>query len=359
MSTTDYTYRLDTSTGAATPSNTVGGAHTITGGSPTLVSLGGGKNYWRFDGSTAASAAVPSRTTAVGMGAGTGGGVTIAFRFRVITYPAVNAFMFGYCEDTTGAAGPQLRNSAGSSGSNLCYNSSSSLAAAGSYVCGVGALQTIVMRVTGNDTTRSTTDYLDIWKETVGRSGSTPDRSNASGATASNYVLDTLAFASGMDIYVEQFVIYAGEKTDVECAALADDIYTALTVAADLNGSATLDVFGASGTMAASGSSDLSGSGTVDVFAASGTMGMAPGTLTTPVLKNNTGTILASVSGIVANIYNSTTGALVVRVTGLSSNSSGIVTITDALLVPSTTYAYELDLSATTQGRRLPTGVAA
>jgi hypothetical protein len=65
------------------------------------------------------------------------------------------------------------------------------------------------------------------------------------------------------------------------------------------------------------------------------------------------------VSGIVANIYHPTTGALVVRKTGLTSNGSGIVTITDVLLAGGTTYAYELDLSASSQGRRLPTGVAA
>lgn len=83
------------------------------------------------------------------------------------------------------------------------------------------------------------------------------------------------------------------------------------------------------------------------------------GTITSLVLKNNTGTVLASVTGIVANVYNATTGALVVRKTGLSSNGSGIVTITDALIIPATTYAYELDLSATSQGRRLPTETAA
>lgn len=50
---------------------------------------------------------------------------------------------------------------------------------------------------------------------------------------------------------------------------------------------------------------------------------------------------------------------LVVRKTGLSSDGSGIVTITDALLVPGTSYVYEIDLSAASLGRRLPVGVAA
>ena len=103
----------------------------------------------------------------------------------------------------------------------------------------------------------------------------------------------------------------------------------------------------------------LSGSATLDDFTASGSMAPTPGVITSPVLKNNTGTILAGVTGIVANVYHPTTGVLVVRKTGLSSNGSGIVTITDALIVAGTTYAYELDLSSSSQGRRLPTGVAA
>lgn len=81
------------------------------------------------------------------------------------------------------------------------------------------------------------------------------------------------------------------------------------------------------------------------------------GVITTPVLKNNTGTILASETGVVVNIYNSSTGALVVRKTGQTSSAGGIVTVTDALIVPATVYAYEVVLAA--NGRRLPTATAA
>lgn len=128
--------------------------------------------------------------------------------------------------------------------------------------------------------------------------------------------------------------------------------------ASALSGGATLDDMTASGSITSIASS-LSGSVTLDDMTASGSMGAAPGVITSPILKNNTGTILASVTGIVANVYHPTTGALIVRKTGLTSSAGGIVTITDALLAAGTTYAYELDLSATTQGRRLPTGVAA
>lgn len=75
--------------------------------------------------------------------------------------------------------------------------------------------------------------------------------------------------------------------------------------------------------------------------------------LTTPPLKNNTGTLLASLSGWTVNVYNASTGALVLRKTGLSTDAAGVLTITDAALVSGTTYAYE-PVHAT-YGRRLPT----
>lgn len=126
-----------------------------------------------------------------------------------------------------------------------------------------------------------------------------------------------------------------------------------------LSGEAILSGITADGSMAPQPDSSIAGEAILAGVTVDGGMGLAPGVITTPVLKNNTGTILASVSGIVANVYNLTTGVLVVRKTGLSSDGSGVVTISDVLLVPATTYAYELDLSASTQGRRLPTGVAA
>ena len=150
---------------------------------------------------------------------------------------------------------------------------------------------------------------------------------------------------------------------DVSGSATLDDISAAGTLtggaASDISGGATLGDIAASGSLATAGASDVSGSATLGDITAAGTLAQASGTITSPVLKNNTGTILASVTGIVANVYHPTTGALVVRKTGLSSSGAGIVTITDVLIVAGTTYAYELDLSATSQGRRLPTGVAA
>lgn len=80
-------------------------------------------------------------------------------------------------------------------------------------------------------------------------------------------------------------------------------------------------------------------------------------TLSTPPLKNNTGTLLANLSGITVNVYNATSGVLVVQKTGLSSSAAGVVTFSDGALVAGSTYAYEVVTPA--NGRRLPTGTAA
>jgi hypothetical protein len=168
------------------------------------------------------------------------------------------------------------------------------------------------------------------------------------GASSSTKLINTGATAG---LSTDIFGVARGATYDIGATEYA-------APASTLSGSATLGDITASGTLSVS-TSALSGSATLDDITAAGTLAQASGTITSPVLKNNTGTILASVTGIVANVYNPTTGALVVRKTGLSSSAGGIVTITDVLITAGVTYAYELDLSATSQGRRLPTGVAA
>lgn len=61
------------------------------------------------------------------------------------------------------------------------------------------------------------------------------------------------------------------------------------------------------------------------------------GALTTPPLKNNTGALLASQSGITAHIYQ-LNGTLVATKTGLSTDTSGIMTVNEPSLVSGTTY---------------------
>ena len=81
------------------------------------------------------------------------------------------------------------------------------------------------------------------------------------------------------------------------------------------------------------------------------------GTIITPQIKNNTGTILGSETSVIINVYDATTGVLVARQTGLTTDVNGYAAITDGALVVGVTYAYEVVLQA--NGRRLPLAAAA
>lgn len=136
-----------------------------------------------------------------------------------------------------------------------------------------------------------------------------------------------------------------------ETVAAGGDI--ALTIA----WTESADVFAMSGSVVASGVSVAAAwTEGADVTVIAGSVAAAGGVITTPTLKNNTGTILASETGVVVNVYDATTGALVVRKTGLTSSAGGVVTVTDVLIIPATSYAYEVVLTA--NGRRLPVGLA-
>ena len=76
----------------------------------------------------------------------------------------------------------------------------------------------------------------------------------------------------------------------------------------------------------------------------------------TPPIKNNTSTLMANIGGWTVNVYNASTGALVTQITGLSTNSAGVLTVSSTLLSPG---AYVYEVAHATYGRRLPVGIAA
>lgn len=80
------------------------------------------------------------------------------------------------------------------------------------------------------------------------------------------------------------------------------------------------------------------------------------GTLTTHIVWNNTRTPMANETGVVLNIYDVSTGALVVRKSGVTTNSAGVAVVTDALIAAGTSYAYEVVLTGAR--RRLPVKAA-
>jgi hypothetical protein len=70
------------------------------------------------------------------------------------------------------------------------------------------------------------------------------------------------------------------------------------------------------------------------------------GILVTRAQKNNTGTVMAGETGVIVYIWDATTGALVLKKTGVTLDASGIATITDVLLISGTSYVYDVKLTS-------------
>lgn len=68
------------------------------------------------------------------------------------------------------------------------------------------------------------------------------------------------------------------------------------------------------------------------------TVSAVAGTFTSEVLKDNTGALVALQTLTHFTLYDNTTGALIVRKTGLSTNSAGVVSFSDGALLAGTTY---------------------
>jgi len=87
-------------------------------------------------------------------------------------------------------------------------------------------------------------------------------------------------------------------------------------------------------------------------YAAAGTAA-----ITSEPLKDNTNTLLANQALDYVAIYDNATGALVLRVTGISTNASGVFTVSDVALTSGVTY--KLDWQVTSQSAaRMPAKAA-
>ena len=375
MSLSTPIYRLKPQSGDSTPHDETTTGADLSGGTITLVDRGSGDYVWRCVG--AAAAAIASRTIAP---AASGGGVTFAVRMAVTTWPGGSFdVVAGYgtsaggvadCYGFTAAGANVIRgkhfDSADDVIAMLTVNTSIR-----TYVC------KIVMQASGS------VDKLYIWIDTVGRSGSTASYISS----GQNYNADTYAKVlignTGSTIDCSDFVIWGEELSDADCAALAD---TGIRATLDAGGPQTLTpgLYTNTNTFyaptVAPGAVDLTPSlftntnafYSATVSLSGGAQSLTPGLFSntntfhaatvarvpgflTPVLKNNSGTVLASETGVACNVYNASTGALVVRKTGLTSSAAGIVSVTDAAMAAGTTYAYEIVLSA---ARRLPVAAA-
>lgn len=79
-------------------------------------------------------------------------------------------------------------------------------------------------------------------------------------------------------------------------------------------------------------------------------------TLTTRIFRNNTGTPRVNLANCTLNIYNATSGVLILHLTGLTTTAAGRLVVSNAALAFGVPVTYEADFSAAGFGRRLPTG---
>lgn len=119
---------------------------------------------------------------------------------------------------------------------------------------------------------------------------------------------------------------------------------------------ATLAAVVASGSLTTT-ASGVTSAATLGAVVAAGSLGATAGTITSEPLRTNNGTLLASVALDYVDVYLEASGVFVGRFTGLSTNGSGVFTVTSSLLTPGT--AYKLDWRATGGQRRMPMATAA
>lgn len=230
----DYTYRIsaaaDSAASRTVPTNMANTAQTLalTGGSLALVDLGSGVMAWRLSGGIA-SGPTPSKTLAVTSGQAAGGGVTLVIRYALTTYPTANDDrIFWWHPSADSVNGVGLRKF-GAAGSYSCYRNGNT--AYGPSNGEGSAMRTLVIKLVGNESSGTADEQVKTWINTVSRSGTAPNFVGGNTIVGTNGVFDTLKFLpTGVGVAdVRDIILYAGEKTDAECAALADGLDAAMT----------------------------------------------------------------------------------------------------------------------------------
>jgi len=157
--------------------------------------------------------------------------------------------------------------------------------------------------------------------------------------TLTTLVEETCTMTAGVN-YRMTLELEGNSKT-----AILYNIDTATTISTITESSdSTITASGYCGT-----SIDSAGTITYDNFES---FELVDGIITTSPIKNYSGTLQTNKTGWIANVYNDTTGALVVKKTSQTTNASGVMTITDPLIVTSTSYRVDIDDASTLFGNK-------
>ena len=306
-----------------------------------------------------ASSDTPDRARYTASGSLTGQAVRHASKWQSHSTPHVSGHVLRYVDASSyyyvypQTDGSSLRLIA------FRYEGGSTQIAVTSYVlpCSVGDVIHHESKMVG------TTIESRIWKNSESRP-STATLSVTDSTYSSGYPGLVKIGAGGTYAAVDQLVITdgaGGEDYFYPESAGSSATLTATTATPAFSGSAqvapltSITVTTASPTFSGGASSGLA-EATVTAttaspaFSGSATGDVSQGTLTLPVLKNNTGTILANETGATVHVYAVSTGNKIVTKTGQTTNGSGVMSVTDALIVAATQYRVVVVLGSGAEG---------
>ena len=145
--------------------------------------------------------------------------------------------------------------------------------------------------------------------------------------------------------------------TTVGTATVSSQAHPISRSSSSFVGALVLDNDTVNGSFSTVANGSFAGALVLDNDTVNGSFGSQAGVITSLPLKTNNGTVLASTALSYICFYNITTGALVLRKTGVSTNASGIFAVTDPLLGVGT--QYRIDYETAAGQRRMPLATAA
>lgn len=212
-------FRLQPSVGDVAPIDKVDSMALSTTGGVQLVNISG-EPAWNFPAGSNASKAIPAHTI---LPEGAGTGVTIAVRYRFNNMGASNTdeivkVLDGVLDwEKNGNTTVTFRTNSTLGGKNVNEGA------------GVGSVKTLVCKVVIGAS--PTTDINNVWVGGMSRSGDTPNYVSVgaynlgASLTTSSVLIQALGT---LDIDILDLIVYSDEKTNAECAQLADNLRTVL-----------------------------------------------------------------------------------------------------------------------------------
>lgn len=351
----DYVYRLKAQSGDSTPHDETGTSGDLSGGTITLVDRGSGDYAWQFSGGPA-SVSIPSyalQTTT------TGGGFTVAARVRISNYGSTD-FQYFVGVGANAATGTTDQGNGvviGREGVNTMRTRYRNESAPASW-------------------TQGTTEVTVVVVSEMNYSGGSDRLTTYRGATsvstvafnALNNTIDTVwvQAQSGAVVQVADLVVWYEELSSTDCQTLRDSGINATLDAggsADLTHTATLGPVTQSFEATVSAGAVLTHSAVLGAITQTFEASLLPGTtlshsaalgavtgsvvifdgatITSPPIKRNNGSLVASATLTWVSILDGATGVQLGLKTSISTDAAGRFAVRDDGMTPGGAYALD------------------